>query len=111
MHVAEIWRYPIKSLAGERLEIADVSALGIAQDREIVIVRSGNQRITTARRYPKLLALRGGLDAAGIPTVNGLRWETAEARTLIEEAVGEPVRVGPDKRTGAVRRPAAARRD
>ena len=101
MHVAEIWRYPVKSLAGERLESADVSAMGIAQDREIVIVRAANSRITTARRYPKLLALHGGLDPAGIPTINGISWDTSEARTLIEEAVGEPVQLvritGPER--------------
>ena len=30
MRVAELWRYPVKSLAGERLEHADVTANGIA---------------------------------------------------------------------------------
>jgi uncharacterized protein YcbX len=29
MYVAEIWRYPVKSMAGERLQRARVSELGI----------------------------------------------------------------------------------
>ena len=99
MRVAEIWRYPVKSLAGEQLTVADVSALGIARDREIVIVH--HDRIATARRYPKLLGLRGSLDDAGIPTIQGHRWDTPGAQTLIEAAVGGPVRLvhvsGPER--------------
>jgi uncharacterized protein YcbX len=99
MHVAEIWRYPVKSLAGERLEVADVSLLGIAQDREIVILH--RERIATARRYPKLLGLHGGLDDAGTPTVDGHPWNTAAAHALAEEAIGGPVRLihveGPER--------------
>jgi len=91
MHVEEIWRYPIKSLAGEQLTSADVSRLGIAQDREIVIVR--NDRIATARRYPKLLGLKGGLDEDGIPTINAQRWDTSKAHSLVEEAIGGPARL------------------
>ena len=91
MHVAEIWRYPVKSLAGEKLELADVLRLGIAQDREIVIVH--REHVVTARRYPKLLGLQGGLDATGAPTVNGYRWNTGEARSLIEDAVGGPIQL------------------
>jgi uncharacterized protein YcbX len=30
MRVAELWRYPVKSLAGERLERADVTVKGAA---------------------------------------------------------------------------------
>jgi len=101
MHVEEIWRYPIKSMAGEQLTSADVSRLGIAQDREIVIVRADRERVATARTYPKLLALRGGLDPGGVPTVNGHAWETAEARGLIEDAIGATVRLvmatGPER--------------
>jgi MOSC domain-containing protein len=52
--VAEIWRYPVKSMAGERLEAADVSSNGIAGDRIVQVVR-GNGRVATARTCPKLL--------------------------------------------------------
>lgn len=30
MHLAEIWRYPVKSMAGERLDEVAVGELGLA---------------------------------------------------------------------------------
>ena len=35
MKVAEIWRYPVKSMAGERLGRARIGALGIEGDRVV----------------------------------------------------------------------------
>src|SRR6266568_1778973 len=77
MHIAEIWRYPIKSLAGQMLPESEVSLMGLPHDRDI-----------TARRYPKLLGLQGSLDADGRPTVNGHSWNSPEAHALVESAVG-----------------------
>lgn len=99
MHIAEIWRYPVKSLAGNLLAAAELSRLGVIHDREIVIVHG--DRVVTARRYPKLLGLRGALDAEEVPTVNGHRWDSSEAQALAEEAVGGSVRLvqaaGPER--------------
>lgn len=99
MQVAEIWRYPVKSLAGNRLTTAEVTRLGVIHDREIVILR-GN-RIADARRYPKLLGLQGALDPEGVATINGHRWDSAEAQTLVNEAVGIAVELvqveGPER--------------
>ena len=39
--VAELWRYPVKSMAGERLVVADVSWHGVAGDRRWAFVRPG----------------------------------------------------------------------
>ncbi|MBP9067156.1 MAG: MOSC N-terminal beta barrel domain-containing protein, partial [Candidatus Microthrix sp.] len=33
MQIAELWRYPIKSLGGERLEASEVTELGLVGDR------------------------------------------------------------------------------
>jgi hypothetical protein len=53
MRVAELWRYPVKSLAGEQLEIAEISAAGIPGDR-VVQVYSAGGRIVAARTSPQL---------------------------------------------------------
>ncbi|MFL5779990.1 MAG: MOSC domain-containing protein [Thermoleophilaceae bacterium] len=42
--VAELWRYPVKSMAGERLEEAEVSWFGVAGDRRWAFVREGVER-------------------------------------------------------------------
>jgi len=55
VRVAEIWRYPVKSLQGERLAEAAVDALGIAGDRRWALFDRGTGLGLTARRVPELL--------------------------------------------------------
>jgi uncharacterized protein len=87
MHVAEIWRYPVKSLRGERVQQAEITVNGIPGDREIVVL-SENGRIITSRSKPKLLGLHGELGADGVATINGHRWDSPDALALVTEAVG-----------------------
>jgi uncharacterized protein len=99
MHVAQLWRYPIKSLAGIQLTTAEITPLGIEHDRNIVIVKDG--RVITARTYPELLGLQGGLDAENRPTINGNPWNADAAHALVSEAVGAEVELiefdGPER--------------
>ncbi len=88
MNLKEIWRYPVKSMRGEPLSSAQVSALGIDHDREIVVVGAGG-RVITSRTHPQLLGLHGGLDSGGDATVNGHPWKSEQARKLVEEAAGQ----------------------
>jgi uncharacterized protein YcbX len=53
--IAEIWRFPVKSLQGERLERATVGARGIVGDRKWGIANDATGYVLTARREPKLL--------------------------------------------------------
>jgi uncharacterized protein YcbX len=94
MHVAEIWRYPVKSLRGELLQEAEVLQAGIRGDREIVVVSKSRQRVITSRTHHRLLGLQGGISSEnGGATINGIAWESPEALALVEQAVGEPVRL------------------
>ncbi len=65
--VVELWRYPVKSMLGERLRNADVGRHGITGDRawSLLDVESGTN--LTARRQPELLLASARL--AG-PTVD-----------------------------------------
>ncbi|HEX7135993.1 MAG TPA: MOSC N-terminal beta barrel domain-containing protein [Iamia sp.] len=56
--VDEIWRYPVKSMGGERLAEAPVDALGIEGDRRWGIVDAETGRVLTGRREPDLLLAR-----------------------------------------------------
>jgi uncharacterized protein YcbX len=58
VHVAELWRYPVKSLAGERLEAVEVREDGFPGDRAYRVV-DGDGKQVTARTKPGLLALSG----------------------------------------------------
>lgn len=92
MHVAELWRYPVKSMRGELLREAEVLKTGIRGDREIVVLSTARQRIITSRTHHRLLGLQGGIASdTGKPTINGLEWDTAAAAELAAQAVGEPV--------------------
>jgi uncharacterized protein YcbX len=73
MYVKEIWRYPVKSMAGEQLERANITPLGIEGDR-VVLVLNGHGRIVTARSHPALLGHKGTTDANGVPMVDGRPW-------------------------------------
>jgi uncharacterized protein YcbX len=54
-HVAELWRYPVKSLGGTQIEQADVSARGVLGDR-LWAVRDLEKGVTaSARQLPVLL--------------------------------------------------------
>jgi uncharacterized protein len=87
MKVAQIWRYPVKSMAGERLDRISVDANGLAGDR-VVQVYERRGRVVTARTFPRLLRLKGTLASDGEPLVDGFRWDSADAAERVEAAVG-----------------------
>lgn len=87
MHVAEIWRYSVKSLRGERLEQVDVLADGFRGDRATQVVDHKGKRLT-GRTAKRLLGLQSGLDERGEPTIDGYAWQTDEALDLIRDAAG-----------------------
>src|SRR4051812_44506785 len=86
MRVSQLWRYPVKSLAGESLSSATITPAGIDGDR-LIWVR-GPEGVRTARRNHRLLGLHGTLPADRIPRVNGFEWTSDEARALVRDAAG-----------------------
>jgi uncharacterized protein YcbX len=55
MRVVELWRYPVKSLQGERLDVAAFGPEGIAGDRQWALFDVETGYGLTARRVPDLL--------------------------------------------------------
>jgi uncharacterized protein len=87
LYVAGIWRYPVKTLAGERLPDTRIGTFGIPGDR-IVWVR-GPEGVRTSRRHHRLLGLRGTLDPDGQARVDGYPWDSPEALALVKRAAGD----------------------
>jgi uncharacterized protein YcbX len=60
--VTELWRYPVKSMAGERLDAAEISWHGVAGDRRWAFVRPGLERSNfpwlTIRERPEMAHFR-----------------------------------------------------
>lgn len=92
MWVHEIWRYPVKSMAGETLGSADLTEQGIKGDR-IVQVRNPAGQIVTARTRPALLGHHGTLGPDGEPKVDGRPWRSADVALAVEVAAGKGARL------------------
>ena len=86
MKVAAIWRYPVKSMAGERLASIPIDINGLSGDR-VVQVYDRRGRLVTARKYPRLLRLKAAIGSDGEPLVDGFRWDTGEAAERVAAAV------------------------
>lgn len=84
--VGALWRYPVKTLAGERLEVAELTAHGIPGDR-VVHVR-GPEGVRTSRRHHRLLGLHATLGPDGEPLVDGLPWTSPVVLDRVRDAAG-----------------------
>src|SRR3989449_2343712 len=76
MTVAEIWRYPVKTMAGEKLQRVRIGPLGLEGDR-VVHVEDARGQVITARSHPRFLAHKGTLGPDGEPLVDGRPWKSA----------------------------------
>ena len=86
LHVAGLWRYPVKSLAGESISTAVIGPDGIPGDRTVRV--RGPEGVRTSRRQYRMLGLRGTLDPDGRPRINGHPWDSPDALALIKDAAG-----------------------
>jgi uncharacterized protein len=100
VHVAQLWVYPVKSLAGQRLERTRIGREGIPGDRRVQ-VRDAAGELLTARTRHALLGLRATRDARGEALVDGHAWRTPEAHALVAAAAGDGARLvaadGPER--------------
>ena len=61
-HVVALWRYPVKSMQGESLNVASIGPAGIVGDRSWAVVDRETGLGLTARRAPELLFAHAALD-------------------------------------------------
>ncbi len=87
MKVTEIWRYPVKTMAGEKLQRARIGLLGIDGDR-VVHVEDTQGRVITSRSHPRFLGHKGTLGADGAPLVDGRPWNSPEVAAEVADIAG-----------------------
>ncbi len=92
MKIAEIWRYPVKTMAGEKLERAAVGSLGIEGDR-VVHVEDAKGRVITSRSHPRFLGRKGSLSPHGEIMVDGRPWDSPEVAAEVIDIVGPGARL------------------
>jgi MOSC domain-containing protein len=104
--VKEIWRYPVKSMAGERMERATVGTMGIPGDRGWAIRDEKAGEIRNARKLPALLHCSAvylrepsGSDTPPVqitmPNGTTFRSDSAEAGAKLSEMLGRSVTIWP----------------
>jgi len=87
MKVTEIWRYPVKTMAGEKLQRARIGPLGIEGDR-VIHVEDARERVITSRSHPRFLGHNGTLGLDGEPLVDGRPWNSPEVAVKVVDIVG-----------------------
>ena len=87
MKITEIWRYPVKTMAGEKLKRAAVGPLGIEGDR-VVHVENAKGRVITSRSHPRFLGHKGSLGPHGEIMVDGRPWNSPEVAAEVVDIGG-----------------------
>src|SRR5262245_64974421 len=100
MWISELWRYPVKSMAGETLHHAEIGEDGVAGDR-LLHVRDAHGRVVTSRSRPRLLGLHAVLGADGEPLIEDRPWTDPWVSRAVEAAAGDGARL---VRSGGVER-------
>lgn len=85
VYIKELWRYPVKSLAGEKLTRISMGELGFDGDRKVLVL-GPDGRVLTSRTHHKLLGLKGTTGVDGQPLISGHAWNSDEALRLVREA-------------------------
>src|SRR5688500_3764605 len=60
--VAQLWRYPVKSFQGERVDELDLAPGGATGDRVLAVVDPAARKVLSAKRYADLLLASARLD-------------------------------------------------
>ena len=84
--VGGLWRYPVKSLAGEPLTTAVFGPGGIPGDRAVRV--RGPEGVRTSRRQYRLLGLHASFDRGGGVRIDGHPWDSPDAVALVKAAAG-----------------------
>ncbi len=113
--VAELWRYPVKSMLGERRDQMPLTARGALGDRAWALRETATGRIASAKRFPQLLAFQAQYEveptfsSAGriritLPDGRAIYPDDPDASAIVSDCLGHSVRLenqpGSDEKTG-----------
>jgi hypothetical protein len=91
VRVAELWRYPVKSLLGEKLDAVRVTADGLEGDRRFAIYDLETGFGLTARRVPELLFAHARLREDGSAEIELPDGSIADSDGALSEWLGRRV--------------------
>lgn len=91
MRVLEVWRYPVKSMQGERVESVDVESQGVSGDRGYALFDLETGYGLTARRRPELLCAFAAAQPDGTVVITLPDGSVAADDNALSEWLGHPV--------------------
>lgn len=95
MHVAALWRYPVKSVGGERVPALELEGDGVAGDREWGVRDRAAGVVLTAKECPPLLhasaAVVDGTTVVTLPDGTGGEAGTAALDATVSDWLGRAV--------------------
>ncbi|MEY2958829.1 MAG: hypothetical protein RLZZ01_1397 [Actinomycetota bacterium] len=95
MRVAEIWRFPVKSMGGERIDQVALTAHGVDGDRAWGVVDVSTGLVLTARREPALLFLSASHRVGRRPEVRTETGDVVPDDAALSEVLSRAVRLRP----------------
>ena len=96
MKVEQIWRYPVKSMGGEKLPRAVLGSLGIEGDR-VVHVEDESGHVIASRTHHRLLGHHATLNKSDEPLVDDLLWSDPKSRAAVVNIVGPGAKLVQDE--------------
>jgi uncharacterized protein len=104
--VEQIWRYPVKSMGGQRLTETSVSEIGIPGDRGWAVRDETTKEITTGTRTPLAMQCNSAYDGEPIadhiphveislPDGSTVRSDDPDVNQRLSEVFGKPVTLWP----------------
>jgi len=91
VRVREIWRFPVKSMQGERLDAAEVEPQGLRGDRAFALFDTQTGFGLTARRVPQLLFAAAVYRDDGSVTITLPNGTTADDDQALSDWLARPV--------------------
>jgi uncharacterized protein YcbX len=89
--VAELWRYPVKSLRGERVDAVELGPQGLRGDRQWAIFDAATGLGLTGRRLPELLFAAAGVRDDGTVEITLPDGRVAADDEALSSWLGRPV--------------------
>jgi MOSC domain-containing protein len=81
--VAALWRYPVKSMLGEKLSEVTITFHGVAGDRAWALRELASGWVVSAKKYPKLFQMRAYHDSAGSDESSPVRIALPDGTTIL----------------------------
>ena len=102
--VVQVWRYPVKSFQGERVDSLDLASGGATGDRTLAVVDPAAGKVLSAKRYADLLMASARLDGERVvvtlPDSSEHAADDPDIHQVLSDWLGRAVRLMPPPTEG-----------